>query len=167
MRNIVLTGFMGTGKTAVGRELSRILGMPVIDIDHEIEKAEGTSISGIFADKGEEYFRDLESLVIKRVSASEGIIISTGGGAVLREENVSALGRNGMIFCLAAGPEEIIRRIGGNDERPLLRGDDRMERITSLLDQRKPFYDRAGIVINTDKRTPLEVAGEIAEIYNG
>ena len=161
MKNIVLTGFMGTGKTEVGKELSRLLGMRVVDIDHEIEESQGSTISDIFADRGEDYFRTVETEVIRRISAQHGIIISTGGGAVLKEENVKALQDSGVIFCMTASTDTILRRTEGNDERPLLRCADKRTTITSLLEQRRPYYEKAGLLIHTDGKTPLQVAEEI------
>ncbi len=152
---------MGTGKTAVGKELSRLLGMRVVDIDHEIEKSLGSTIAEIFQKHGEEYFRTVEAKVIQRISSQYGIIISTGGGAVLREENVTALQDSGIVFCLTASPEVILKRTEGNDDRPLLRCADKMTKIASLIEQRRPYYEKAGIVIRTDGKTPLQVAEEI------
>lgn len=164
MKNIVLTGFMGTGKSAVGKEISRRLSMRFIDIDHEIEKAEAMPIKDLFAQKGETYFREIEAEMIRKFSAERRIIIATGGGAVLREENLAALRENGMIFCLTARPETIHDRTGRNDDRPLLKGDDRMRKIIELLSSRSPLYAQAGIIIDTDDKTPLQVADEIIGI---
>ena len=161
MKNIVLTGFMGTGKTAVGRELARILNMQFIDIDHEIEQAEAMPVSEIFRTKGEAYFREVEAAMIRKFAAAKRAVISTGGGSVLREENLAALRENGSIFCLSARPETIHERTGRNNNRPLLAGDDRQEKITELLACRSSFYEKAGIMIDTDKKTPLQVAEEI------
>jgi len=164
MRNIVLTGFMGTGKSAVGKEISRRLSLRFIDIDHEIEKAEAMPIKDIFAKKGETYFREIETEMIRKFSAEKKVIIATGGGAVLREENLAALRENGTIFCLAARPETIHDRTGRNDDRPLLKGDDRMRKIIELLSSRSLLYAQAGIIIDTDDKTPLQVADEIIGI---
>lgn len=156
---------MGTGKTAVGRELARILNMKVIDIDASIEAAEGMRIADIFGRCGEVRFRDIETAVIRKYAALDHSIISTGGGAVLREENIEALGKNGIIFCLSAGPETILKRTDGNDDRPLLKSDDPLRKIIELMQYRRPFYEKAGIMIDTEAKTPLQVAEEIAEIY--
>lgn len=161
MKNIVLTGFMGTGKSAVGRELSRLLGMHVIDIDEEIESSQGMSVSEIFRQHGEEYFRQLEHAAIAGLPAQQGIIISTGGGAVLREDNIQALQACGIVFCLTASPETILRRTEGNNDRPLLQCEDRYERISEMLRKRQPFYEKSGILIDTEEKTPLQVAEEI------
>lgn len=165
MKNIVLTGFMGTGKTAVGRELSRILHMRIVDVDAEIEREQGMMISDIFSRFGEGRFREIETETIIRMAREESCIISTGGGAVLREENMEALRRSGMIFCLSARPETILARTSGSDERPLLRAGNPLEKINELLSCRRPYYQKAGMMIDTDDKTPLQVAEEIAEIY--
>lgn len=159
--NIVLTGFMGTGKSEVAKELSRLLGMRFVDIDREIELSEQRSISEIFARNGEKYFRQIETAAILQFSSEQGVIISTGGGAVLREENLKALQAHGIIFCLTASPETIMFRTASNNNRPLLQCDDRQARISELLKERQPFYEKAGIMINTEGKTPLEVVNEI------
>jgi shikimate kinase len=164
MRNIVLAGFMGTGKTAVGKELSRLLSMRLIDIDHEIEQAEAMPIKDIFLEKGESYFREIEAEIIQKHAAEKKLIIATGGGAVLREENLAALKKNGMIFCLTARPETILDRTSRSDDRPLLQGDERMEQIRNLLSSRGPLYEQAGIMIDTENKTPLQIAEEIIVI---
>lgn len=165
MKNIVLTGFMGTGKTAVGRELSRLLNMRLVDVDSEIERSTKMKIAEIFSNFGEPYFRDIETEVIKKVSAAQNCVISTGGGAVLREENMEALRQTGVIFCLFADPETIIARTAGSNDRPLLNVEDPLARVRELLNLRMPFYERAGIMIDTKGKTPLEVARELAEIF--
>ncbi len=164
MKNIVLTGFMGTGKTAVGRELSEMLNMRLVDVDAEIEDSQKMTINDIFSIYGEKYFRDLETGMIKRFSGEKNIIISTGGGAVLREENMGALRENSIIFCLNASPETILIRTSRNSDRPLLKVEKPIEKIKELLNYRKPFYEKAGINIDTDGKTPLQIAEEILGI---
>jgi len=163
MKNIVLTGFMGTGKTEVGKELSRLLGMRFIDIDHEIEMSQGSTINELFASRGEEYFRQVEASIIRHFSSEQGAVISTGGGAVLRDENIKALQSTGIIFCLMADPQTILQRTDGHDDRPLLQTPDKKTRIAELLQQRKPLYEKAGTMIDTEGKTPLQVAEEIIE----
>jgi shikimate kinase len=163
MKNIVLTGFMGTGKTAVGRELSNILGWKIIDVDQEIEKDREMSINEIFKKLGEPAFRDIESETVRKVAQNKSVIISTGGGAVLRKENVDALRDNGVIVCLNALPETILKRTRGNDERPLLLVEDPLGKIEELLERRRPFYDNADMIIETEGKTPLHIAEEILE----
>jgi len=164
MNNIVLTGFMGTGKTAVGRELSEMLDMRLVDVDAEIENSRKMTINDIFKNYGEGHFRDIEAEMIKRFSDEKNIIISTGGGAVLREENMAALRKSGIIFCLNASPETILERTSRNSDRPLLKVENPIEKIRELLDYRRPFYEKAGINIDTDGKTPLQIADEILGI---
>lgn len=163
MRNIVLTGFMGTGKSSVGRELARRLGMRLVELDAEIEKAEGTAISEIFSRHGETYFRDRETEMARRFAAGKNLVISTGGGIVMREENMNALREGGVIVCLSASPETILERTGTSDERPLLQVDDPAGEISVLLEKRRPFYEKADIMIDTDAFSPAEIAERIID----
>ncbi len=162
-KNIVLTGFMGTGKTAVGKELSRMLDMPIVDIDSEIEKRQKMKINEIFRDFGEDFFRKVETEVILNFSKRTNTIISTGGGAVMRRENMEALKENGVVFCLGASAHTILERTRGNNDRPLLKVDDPLGKIRELLAARDQCYREAGVMIDTEGKTPLEVAKEIAE----
>ncbi len=167
MKNIVLTGFMGTGKTEVGRELARLMGRVLIDVDSEIEKAQEMSINQIFDRFGEEKFRELETDMIRKVTRAENAIISTGGGAVLRRENVDALRKGGILVCLTASPETILSRVRDSDERPLLRVANPIERIKELLRTRMPYYEKADIIVDTDRKTPRQIAEEILEKVEG
>jgi len=161
MKNIVLTGFMGTGKTSVAKQLSSMLGMKIVDMDSEIEKTQGKTISDIFAHQGEPFFRDLETEMAQIVSAMEHVIISTGGGVVLRPENIDYLRRNGIVVCLMASADTIMKRTRSSVERPLLKVDDPLAKITEMLDVRKPFYKNADLVIDTEGKSPRQVAEEI------
>jgi shikimate kinase len=163
MKNIVLTGFMGSGKTAVGRELSRILDMKLIDVDTEIEKSEKITINEIFKQFGEPRFREIETDMIRKLSESKNTIISTGGGAVLKQENMDILRKSGVIVCLTASPETIFKRTSTNNDRPLLQVENPLERINELLNFRKPFYQKADVMINTEGKNPLQIADEIIE----
>lgn len=163
MKNIVLTGFMGTGKTAVGRELSRILGWKIIDVDDEIVKSQKMSIKEIFGSFGETGFREIETGMIREVSKRKNVIISTGGGAVIRQENMDMLRERGVIICLDASPETILKRTSSNSERPLLNVEDPFRRIKELLEIRRPFYEKADIIISTEGKTPLLIAEEVLE----
>ncbi len=155
---------MGTGKTAVGKELSRLLNMRLVDVDSEIEESTKMKITDIFENFGEPYFRDIETGMIRKLANSRNTVISTGGGAVLREENMEALGTTGIVFCLYADPETIVARTSGSNDRPLLAVEDPLAKIKELLKARMPFYEKAGIMIDTNGKTPLEVAEEIADI---
>ncbi|MCD6506286.1 shikimate kinase [Candidatus Poribacteria bacterium] len=165
MANIILVGFMGTGKTAVGRKLSHILRYPLIDTDDLIEEEIGVSIPEIFNRFGEPFFREVESQVVERVSKLDAHVISTGGGVVLREENLKNLRRNGIIFCLNATPEEIWRRVSSESHRPLLNAPDPMGRIRKLLARRAPFYAKADFQIETTGRSIEEITEEILKIF--
>lgn len=154
---------MGTGKTEVGRELSHLKGMKLIDIDTEIEKSEKMSINDIFKDYGEERFREIEAEMIEKISRQENMIISTGGGAVLRAMNMDNLKRKGIVICLTATPETILMRTSSTDERPLLRVENPFAKITELLECRRPYYERADLIIDTEGKTPLQIAEEIIE----
>ncbi|GAB4390597.1 MAG: shikimate kinase AroK [Thermodesulfovibrionales bacterium] len=167
MRNIVLTGFMGAGKTAVSRELARLTGFAQIDVDAEIEKSAGMTITEIFAKLGEPRFRDMETEEIKKAARRANAIVSTGGGAVMREENMAALRQGGVIVCLWASPETILRRTGGDKSRPLLQVADPLAKINELLALRRPYYEKADIVVETDDKSPLEVAEEILRRVRG
>lgn len=154
---------MGTGKTAVGKELSRLLDMKLIDVDTEIEKSENMSINEIFGRFGEQRFREIETETIKMLSRNSNVIISTGGGAVLRQENMDALRKNGIIICLTATAETILERTDNNSDRPLLKVQDPLEKINELLRFRKPYYEKADVVIDTEGKNPLQISEEIVE----
>ncbi len=164
MKNIVLTGFMGTGKTIIGRELAKRLHMKLVDIDEEIVSAKKMTINDIFEIHGEQYFRDIETTMIKKFSREKNIIISTGGGAVLRNENIETLKKNGIIFCLTASAETILKRTGNSKDRPLLKAENPKEKINELLAYRKPFYEKADVMIDTDGKSPLQIIKEIMEM---
>lgn len=159
-KNIVLTGFMGTGKSSVARELSRLTGRPVVDVDAEIEKTHGR-IADIFKNEGEPRFRQIETEALGRIASRKKIIISTGGGAVLKKENLEILRRSGIIFCLKATPQTILERTSSTKDRPLLQVQDPLARIREMLSAREPFYKKADYAVDTESRTPLDVAREI------
>lgn len=159
--NIVLVGFMGTGKSTVARLLADRLGVERVDLDEEIEREAGCAIAEIFGTKGEAHFRDLESALLARLLASERpLVLATGGGAVLREANREAMLRSGFVAALTASPERIIGRVSGDASRPLLRGDVE-DRVRRLMAERKHVYDFAHIKIDTTDLTPEAVADRI------
>ncbi|MBW1645517.1 MAG: shikimate kinase [Deltaproteobacteria bacterium] len=162
--HLLLTGFMGSGKTAVGRRLAAALGRPFADLDEQIAAAAGMSISGIFAVCGEEYFRELESRLLARLLYREQpLVIATGGGAVVREANRELMRRRGRIIFLAASLETILRRTAADDSRPLLAGAAaaRRSKIKDLLAARRSFYDIHDLSIDTDGKTIAEITREI------
>jgi shikimate kinase len=161
--NIVLTGFMGTGKSRIGERLATELRMGYLDTDELIEKREKDSIPAIFKKRGEEYFRRLETKVVKEVALLDNFVISTGGGVVLREGNIRLLKKNAFIVCLFASPEVILKRTEGNENRPLLEVNNQKKRIEELLTLRKPYYDKADLKIDTSTLDSKKVVAEIIE----
>ena len=155
MKNIVLIGLSGCGKSSLGKRLSRLLRMPLLDTDAMIVEAEGLPISDIFAERGEAYFRDLESAACLAVSELEGAVIATGGGAVLREGNMEALAKNGMIFFIDRHPSRILRS-GSLKDRPLVQ-DDR-DKLFRLYAERLALYRRWADVTIANKGTHRRMA---------
>lgn len=158
MKNIVLFGFMGTGKTSVGKALAQELGMQFLDMDHIIEEREGRTINDIFATDGEPYFRELEFNLVKELSQREGLVIGTGGGVVLNEENIKSFASTGLCVCLNAAPEEILRRLESDGSRPLLAEGDKLQKIRDILDSRQALYAKVPEQIETSGMTVAEVA---------
>lgn len=164
-RNIVLVGFMATGKSTVGRELARRLGRPFVDTDEEVAARAGMSVADVFARRGEAFFRDLESAVIAEAAARPGQVIAAGGGALLREENRRRLRERGVLVRLLADPEAIVARVvaQGAAARPLLAAaeGDLAGRLRDLLAAREPAYRDADVTIDTTRLTIPQVADEI------
>ena len=163
MKNIVLTGFMGTGKTSAGRVLARKLGTRFIDTDTLIEKEAGIQIWEIFEKFGEAHFRGLERQIVKKVTEEEGIVIAVGGGAIVNPANLADLKRHGIVVSLTASPEVILSRVEKNLDRPLLKVEDKLGKIKELIAVRAPFYEKADITVDTDCKNPEQVADEILE----
>ncbi|MGG6310028.1 shikimate kinase [Paenibacillus macerans] len=166
MNNIVLVGMMGTGKTTVGAHLAAAAGLKLVDLDQRIVEEAGEAIPQIFAGKGEAYFRELESSLLTQVLRERGIVLATGGGVVLREANRRVMLEGGQVFALKATAEEIIARVGQDENRPLLAGGVR-ERVTALLEERKGAYDFAHHTIETTEKNVEQVAAEILTHYRG
>jgi shikimate kinase len=162
-RNIILTGFMGTGKSVVGRALARRLHRKFIDTDALIENTAGMSIVRLFADKGEPFFRKLEKQAIAHACTEEKAVIATGGGAMIDEENVKQLKACGTVICLTATPEVILSRVQGNTDRPLLQADDPLTTIRELLAARAEAYAQADTMIETSH---LSVEGVVNVIVS-
>lgn len=148
---------MGTGKSAVGHLLAHRLQREFIDTDREIEHAAGQSIARIFAEKGESHFRELEKQVIRQVCQKHAIVIATGGGAIVNVDNAICLKESGIVICLTASPETLVQRVHGNNDRPLLQGEDPLAKIRSLLMARAEAYARADVTIDTSSLNPTEV----------
>jgi shikimate kinase len=164
--NIVLIGFMGCGKTTVGRELQSRLGYPLVDMDHVIEQRAGKPITEIFADEGEPCFRDMETALLRELNADDGVrrIISTGGGVVGRAENRELLRKLGYVVWLHAPEAVILERTCRNRARPLLQTEDPAARIRALMEERRPLYqETANLKLDTAGLHSDEVATGILE----
>ncbi|MBE2221090.1 MAG: shikimate kinase [Anaerolineae bacterium] len=160
--NIVLTGFMGTGKSTVGRLIAKQLAYDFVDTDEWIEAEDGRSIADIFREAGEAAFRQLERTAALTFAKMDGMVIATGGRLMLDEGNAAALMENGRVFCLVAEPEEIVARVSAGEKRPLLNVPDPAARVQELLNQRREAYGRFPPISTTGK-TPAEVAQEIVD----
>lgn len=160
MRNVVLIGFMGTGKSEVGRLLAQRLGFTFIDTDRRVEARERQTVAQIFARRGEHYFRESEARVIAEVAGRRDTVVATGGGAVLRPENIMHLRRHGWIVSLTASVDVLQQRLSNGKTRPLLRGDVRGN-VGKLLDQRRPLYRDADLLIDVSEAPPAKVVEAI------
>jgi shikimate kinase len=157
--NLILTGFMATGKSTIGRLLAGELGYEFIDTDHLIEDRRGQTIAEIFREKGEAFFRAMEADLAGELGDKEGLVIATGGGMLLDPANVAALERRGRIFCLSASPETILDRVSRDPTvRPLLTSPDPLARITELMQAREAAYLRF-TRLETSGKSPQEVVG--------
>jgi len=166
--NIILTGFMGTGKSTVGKLLAEQLDYEFVDTDELIQSRTGQTIPEIFREQGEAAFRGMEAAVARELGEKEGMVIATGGRMMLDAANAEALCRRGQVFCLVATPEEILQRVSADAcfERPLLESPNPMERIVELMQERKAGYGRFTQLITSGK-SPAEVAGELLKIFHG
>ena len=153
--SIFLVGLMGAGKTTVGRALAQRCGLRFVDSDHEIERREGCTIAELFARDGEAAFRDREAEVIDELTQLDGIVLATGGGAVLREASRAALHSRGSVVYLRANPDELANRTRHDRSRPLLQGVDARARLRELFRARDPLYrEAAHFVIDTGRPSP-------------
>lgn len=160
MKNLILVGFMGTGKTTVGVALADSLGIAHKDLDHAIIEEAGCSIPELFARHGEAYFRDLESRLLSQLLDNGPQVLTTGGGAVLRKQNVEVMLAKGTVIALHASEEELIRRLENDTSRPLLAGGV-AERVRTLLAERAGAYDFAPIQVDTTEKSLQAVVDEI------
>ena len=161
--NIVLIGYRGTGKSTVGKVVAARLGRTLLSTDAEIVKRAGENIPKIVAQHGWDYFRDRESQVCRELAGQDGLVIDTGGGAILRSENVEQLKRNGIVFWLTASVDSIIQRIGHDKQRPSLTGTKSfVEEVEEVLRERTPKYQAAANhVIATDGRSIVQIVDEV------
>ncbi len=165
MKNAVLVGFMGTGKTFVGKEVAYRLKYEHIDIDELIEKAEGMKVADIFKKYGEPYFREREREAVEKLKDRENLVISAGGGIVLDQGNVDNLKKKGILICLTATPEVVFERLKYMTDRPILNVDDPKEKIRILMKFREPFYKKADYEIDTSNLPVEGVVEKVEEVY--
>lgn len=167
MKNIVLIGFMGSGKTTVGKALEESTDMTFVDTDELIEAYEGSKIRNIFENKGEAYFRRLENETLKNLlSCTDHKIISTGGGIVTNQDNIPLLKQLGQVFYLRIKPETVMVRLEGDKTRPLLVGEDKLIKVEGIMDSRKELYEIASDkTINADCLSVNEIVGRILEDF--
>ncbi len=165
-RHIILTGFSGTGKSAVAPLVARALGWQAIDTDTVIEEAAGKPIAAIFREDGETRFRDLEAEAVREACSRKDVVVAAGGGAVLRDENRRLMADGGIIVCLESQPETIVHRLGeGEGERPLLEGHDPLTQISELKAARQPFYALSDWTVHTDFLKAEQVAAEVVRAF--
>lgn len=167
-KNIILTGFMGTGKTTVGHLVAARLNRDFVDMDSLIEQRQGRPISQIFAVEGEAYFRRLEAELCQELAGQTALVIATGGGALIPEANLRVMAQSGLVFCLNCEPEILWQRIGQSEDRPMLAGRDegRFARLAALLAQRGPAYQRVLYQLDVTYLSPEEVAGQVCAMSN-
>src|SRR3990170_5120611 len=168
-QRIVLTGFSGTGKSAVAALVAERLGWELVDTDSLVEQAAGRPIADIFAREGETRFRELEAEAVRQACARERAVVSAGGGATLRPDSRRLLADGGFVVCLEARPETVLQRlregVEGELDRPLLAGADPLSRIRELKAARQPVYALADHTVHTDGLTPEDVAAEVVRAW--
>ena len=162
-KNVILTGFMGTGKSTIGRLVAAELQRNFLDMDDLIEAQEGRAISEIFAERGESYFRRLETDLCRGLAQQQNLVIATGGGTLVLEKNLRMMDRTGLIVCLDCDPEVLWTRIGHSQDRPMLAEADehRFARLSNLLEQRSPAYQRIAFHLNVTYLSPQQAAQRI------
>ena len=163
--NLYLVGFMGTGKTTVSRIVAARLGHRWLDSDHEIERLQGRPIAEIFANEGEPAFRKMERDFIENGHPADRTVVACGGGLVVQEGMLAELQKRGVVVCLHATVETILRRTAGSRQRPLLNVEDPEKRIRDLYTVRDPIYRRSGSVILTDNRPQIDVVQHVLRVY--
>lgn len=161
-KHIYLIGFMGSGKSTISRKLKKLMQVKELDMDAEIVSENGMSINDMFARFGEDYFRDKETEMLRKIADSAPAVVSCGGGTVLRQENVDIMKKSGVIVLLTASPETIYLRVRNSKDRPILNGHMNVEYIASLMEKRRAVYEAAcDIRVATDDKNPDQIAKEI------
>jgi len=163
-QNIYLVGFMGTGKSTIGKELAQRLGRKFLDMDQVLEKRLGMTISEIFEKKGQAFFRAEEKKLAFELVQTGNQVISTGGGTIADEDVKEAFRRSGLLICLFADKDNLISRLQRTDKRPLLKGESIEKRVETLLAERKELYDKIPFKVNTTNLSPKEAAAKIVNL---
>jgi shikimate kinase len=166
IQNLALIGFMGTGKSSVGRLVASHLHFHFVDTDDLIESRAGKTIAEIFAQAGEPVFRELESQLVLELARAQKTVISTGGGLVANAANLASLKEHALVVCLWASPEVIWERVRGQSHRPLLKDADPLGKIRELLAAREPNYRQADVLVNTEQRSSKEVAQHVLHQFH-
>ena len=161
IHNLALVGFMGSGKSTVGRLVAQDLGFQFVDTDSLIEERAGISVAEIFATEGEAAFRQLERETILGLAKKERLVIATGGGAIMDPENLASLKSHALVVCLWANAESIHERTKHQTHRPLLQGEDPLGAIRTMLAEREPVYKQADVIVNTELRPQREVVAQV------
>jgi shikimate kinase len=164
--NIALIGFMGTGKSTVGRLVAEQLHFEFLDTDEVIESRTHKSISAIFADEGEPAFRQREAELIAELNSRQRLVLSTGGGLGANADNIASLKQHALVVCLWASPDTIWERVRGQTHRPLLKEADPLAKIRQLLAARESFYKQADVLLNTEVRSLKEVAQQVLHHFH-
>jgi shikimate kinase len=157
IHNLALVGFMGAGKSSVGRFVAEQLRFDIVDTDDLIEARAGKRISEIFADSGEAHFREVERLIVHELAGRRRLVISAGGGLIVHPDNLADLKQHALVVCLWAKPDVLWQRIRHQSHRPLLDHPNPFARICELLAEREPFYRQADVLLNTERRSVREV----------
>lgn len=165
MLNLVLVGYMGTGKSTVGKKLARRMGMKFVDSDKEVERVTGLTINQIFKKYKEVRFRSEEKAALRRLTMNSGQVISTGGGAVADPENLEMLKHNGFMVCLTAKPEVLYERLKRKKNRPLLQTPDPLATIRQMMADRATFYAMADATIDTSEMDLEAVVAEVTRLF--
>lgn len=166
--NVFLIGFMGCGKSTIAKKLHHQFGLEVVEMDQVIADQVGMSIPEIFSSRGESYFRDCETSLLKDLAKKTGLIVSCGGGAALRPENAALMKNQGTVIYLTAAPETILERVSHSEDRPLLKNRKGLQEITDLLSSRQEAYENAAdFTIPTDHRDTADIVSDIIQTLQG
>lgn len=166
IRNLALIGFMGTGKSTVGRQVAHVLNFTYLDTDRVVEARAGKSITDIFQQDGEPVFRDWERRVVGELVHRSKTVISTGGGLPMNPDNLASLKTHALVVCLWATPETIYERVRDHSHRPLLADPDPLAKIRQLLAVREPYYRQADVLVHTELRNIREVALQVVHHFH-